>query len=138
MSAGPGRLDGPAAAGIPHVIVPGCLDMVNFGSSQTVPEKYRKAGRLFYEWNPMVTLMRTNRQENEKLGEILAQKANARRPDSFLFPLKGLSILDGRGEVFCDWETDEVLFQAIERNLKKKYPFTVDANINDPEFSNGA
>lgn len=137
LSAGPERLDGPAAAGIPHVIVPGCLDMVNFGSSQTVPEKYRKAGRLFYEWNPMVTLMRTNRQENEKLGEILAQKANASKaPTAFLFPLKGLSILDGRGEVFCDWETDEVLFQAIERNLKKEIPvYRVDANINDPEFS---
>ena len=52
----------------------------------------------------MVTLMRTNRQENEKLGEILAQKANASKaPTAFLFPLKGLSILDGRGEVFCDW-----------------------------------
>lgn len=137
LSAGAERLDGPAKANIPHVIVPGCLDMVNFGSRQTVPEKYRKAGRLFYEWNPMVTLMRTNREENERLGEILAKKANASSaPEAVLFPTRGLSILDGEGQVFCDWETDEVLFSSMERHLKKEIPvYRVDANINDQEFS---
>src|SRR5262249_46878554 len=31
FSAGPTRMDAAAAQGIPQVIVPGCLDMVNFG-----------------------------------------------------------------------------------------------------------
>ena len=68
------------------MIVPGCLDMVNFGSSQTVPEKYRKGRKAVLMSGIMVTLMRTNRQENEKLGEILAQKANARRPRQLPVP----------------------------------------------------
>lgn len=74
--------------GIPHLIAPGCLDMVNFGPISTVPERYKT--RQLYEWNPSVTLMRTNKEENELLGKILAEKANAAKgPVAFLLPLKG-------------------------------------------------
>ena len=59
FDAGPERLDAPGQMGIPHLIVPGCVDMANFGGMSTVPEKYTKAQRTFYEWNPSVTLMRT-------------------------------------------------------------------------------
>ena len=140
MSAGPKRLDGPGIAGIPHVIVPGCLDMVNFGSFKTVPQKYKDAKRTFYEWNPMVTLMRTNKQENLALGEILAEKANASKyPVSFLFPLRGLSILDGEGQPFCDWEIDQALFDTIRKNVNPQIRIEeVDANINDDLFAEKA
>ena len=113
--------------------------MVNFGSASTVPEKY-KTGRILYEWNPMVTLMRTNRQENEQLGRILAQKANASpAPVAFAFPLRGLSILDGEGQCFCDWETDRVLFDTIRASVRKGIPIIeVDANINDDLFAQKA
>lgn len=140
LSAGPDRLDGPGIAGVPHVIVPGCLDMVNFGSYGTVPQRYKEAGRTFYEWNPMVTLMRTNAEENQKLGRILAEKANASKyPVAFLFPARGLSILDGEGQAFCDWETDRILFGAIRKHLRDDIPTeTVNANINDDLFADRA
>jgi uncharacterized protein (UPF0261 family) len=48
FSAGPERLDAPGQRGIAHLIVPGCVDMANFGALATVPEKYRQAKRLFY------------------------------------------------------------------------------------------
>jgi uncharacterized protein (UPF0261 family) len=56
LSAGPDRLTAAGAAGVPQVIAPGALDMVNFGPPATVPEKF--TGRLFFEHNPAVTLMR--------------------------------------------------------------------------------
>ena len=84
FSAGEDRLSAPGRRGIPHLIVPGCIDMVNFGPPETVPQKYRDAGRKFYEWNPAVTLMRTNVEENRRLGEIFAEKANvATGPTAF-------------------------------------------------------
>ena len=140
LSAGPHRLDGPSVAGIPHVIAPGCLDMVNFGTFETVPEKYKNCGRNFYQWNPMVTLMRTNSEESKKLGAILAQKANASvYPVGIILPKKGLSIIDGEGQPFCDWEVNEVLFTELKANLNKNIPVVeVDANINDMEFSKAA
>ena len=140
FDAGPERLDAPGARGIPHLIVPGCVDMANFGAPDTVPQKYRDANRTFYEWNPSVTLMRTNIEENEEMGKIFAEKANAAKgPVAFLIPLKGVSILDGDGQLFCDRKADRVLFDIIRKNLNPGIDYVeIDHNINDPEFSSKA
>ncbi len=118
FSAGPDRLSAPGRAGIPHLIVPGCVDMANFGSVDSMPERYKE--RNIYAWNPLVTLMRTNVDENIRMGEIFAEKANqASGPVSFLFPLRGVSILDSPGERFWLPEADQALFDAVKRNLKQ-------------------
>ena len=137
FSAGPERLDAPGQRGIPHLIVPGCVDMVNFGAPSTVPVKYRQAKRLFYEWNPSVTLMRTNVEENCRMGEIFAQKANAAKgPVAFLIPLRGVSMLDGDGQPFCNREADRAMFEAIKANRNPGIPVVeLDLNINDPAFA---
>ncbi|MFZ0505639.1 MAG: Tm-1-like ATP-binding domain-containing protein [Chthoniobacterales bacterium] len=137
FSAGPERLDAPGQRGIPHLIVPGCVDMANYGAPSTVPERFRQAKRLFYEWNPSVTLMRTNADENRQMGEIFAKKANAATgPVAFLIPLRGVSMLDGDGQPFCDREADRAIFDAIEANVKPGIPIVeVDLNINDPAFA---
>jgi uncharacterized protein (UPF0261 family) len=135
--AGPDRLAAAGRVGIPHLIVPGCIDMANFGARDTVPAKYVEAGRLFYEWNPSVTLMRTNVAENKRMGEIFAARANeARGPVAFLLPLRGVSILDGDGEIFCDRQADAAFMDALRAGLKPGIPVeTLDANINDPAFA---
>jgi len=137
FSAGQDRLDAPGQRGLPHLIVPGCVDMVNFGAPATVPTKYREAKRLFYEWNPSVTLMRTNVDENQRMGEIFARKANAAQgPVAFLVPLRGVSMLDGDGQPFCDRAADQAIFHAIREHLKPGIPVVEsDHNINDPEFA---
>jgi uncharacterized protein (UPF0261 family) len=140
FDAGPERLSAPGKIGIPHLIVPGCVDMANFGGPETVPQKFKDANRNFYEWNPSVTLMRTNADENRQMGKIFAEKANkAKGPVAFLIPLKGVSILDGDGEQFCDRDADRAMFDAIRENLKKDIPFVkLNNNINDPDFSTKA
>ncbi len=45
----------------------GACDMVNFGSIDTVPEKF--SGRNFYKHNPTVTLMRTFVDECKQIAE---------------------------------------------------------------------
>jgi uncharacterized protein (UPF0261 family) len=137
FDAGPDRLSAPGRRGVPHLIVPGCVDMANFGPPSTVPPRYLEAGRTFYEWNPSVTLMRTNVEENRRMGEIFAEKANAANgPVAFLIPLGGVSILDGEGERFCDREADAAMFEAIKANVKEGIDVVeMDRNINDAEFA---
>ena len=72
LSAGPSRLEAAARLGVPAIVTPGCLDMVNFGLPETVPEKFR--GRNFYQHNPQVTLMRTTPEECAQLGRIAANR----------------------------------------------------------------
>ena len=140
LSAGPERLDGPGKQGLPHLVVPGCIDMCNFGSMSSVPEKYKGGDRNFYEWTSEVTLMRTTVEENRRLGEIFAEKANAATgPVAFLFPLKGVSMLDADGDRFCDREADKAFFTAVKENVRDGIRVVeIDANINDLEFSNKA
>jgi uncharacterized protein (UPF0261 family) len=137
LSAGPDRLDGAGKNGLPHLIVPGCIDMCNFGSMASVPDSFKTGDRNFYEWTPEVTLMRTTVDENRQLGKIFAAKANAATgPVAFLFPLKGVSMLDADGDRFCDREADQAFFSAVRENVRDDIRVEeIDANINDPAFS---
>ncbi|KQC28695.1 Tm-1-like ATP-binding domain-containing protein [Flagellimonas eckloniae] len=143
FDAGSTRLDAPGKAGITHLIAPGCIDMCNFGNPDTIPSKYKD--RLFYEWNPQVTLMRTTAEENWKLGEIFAEKANASTGKvAFIIPLKGYSILDSiddknEPQLFWDPAADKAFVEGLKSKLKSEIDIIeVDANINDPIFSNKA
>ena len=46
FTAGSQRLDAPGEMGVPHLIVPGCVDMANFGGLDTVPQKYKRRANL--------------------------------------------------------------------------------------------
>jgi uncharacterized protein (UPF0261 family) len=135
FNAGPERCLAASRAGIPAVLVPGCVDMANFWGIDTVPEKYK--GRNLYEWNPNVTLLRTNVEENKRMGEMLAAAANASTaPVAFILPLKGVSMLDSQGGQFWDPEADRACFEAIKHGVKPGIPvIEMNANINDVAFS---
>ena len=140
FSAGPDRLSAAGRVGLPQLVVPGCVDMANFGGMDTVPPKYKDGTRLFYEWNPEVTLMRTNAEENAQMGRIFAAKLNAAQgPVAVLIPLIGVSILDGDGELFCDRDADRAFGDALKVNLDEGILVReVDHNINDPAFAAAA
>jgi uncharacterized protein (UPF0261 family) len=135
LSAGPNRLEEAGRIGIPQIISVGALDMVNFGSPDTVPHKFD--GRTFYPHNPAVTLMRTTTEENSELGKMIARKANAAKgPIKILLPLRGVSALDAEGKPFFDPLADQALFAAIRGNLQKHVELIeLDMHINDLAFA---
>ncbi len=139
FSAGPDRVQAAPRQGIPTVVVPGCVDMANYGGIETVPDHYRE--RTLYEWNPEVTLLRTNEEENRQMGAMLAAAANAGQAGkvSVLIPLGGVSMLDSDGDRFWDPDADQACFDALKNDLRADIPLIeVDANINDPVFAEKA
>ena len=143
FSAGPDRLSAPGRKGIPHLIVPGCIDMANYTGVDSIPPRFRN--RNLYEWNPTVTLMRTNVEENRRMGEIFAKKANAAKgPVGFLIPTRGFSILDsmkedGTPNLFWDPEADAAFIQALKENLNDDIPVVeLETDINDPVYAEKA
>ncbi|TIP85185.1 MAG: UPF0261 family protein [Mesorhizobium sp.] len=125
---------------LPYVGSVGALDMVNFWAPPTVPQRY--SGRLFYEHNPNVTLMRTTPDESRKIGEwIGARLSLCEGPVRFLIPEKGVSALDIEGGAFFDPEADAALFEAIERTImpdNTRRVTRLPLHINDPEFAKAA
>jgi len=135
LTAGPERLDAAAKAGVPAIVAPGCLDMVNFGERSTVPAKF--AGRTFYQHNPQVTLMRTTPAENAELGRIIAEKLNRyTAPVTVLLPRQAISVVSAPGQPFHDPAADQALFSALRTHLRQEIPVVeMDVAINDPAFA---
>jgi uncharacterized protein (UPF0261 family) len=135
LTAGPTRLDAAARLGVPAIVAPGCLDMVNFGPPETVPARF--AGRLFYPHNPQVTLMRTTPDECAELGRIIAEKVNrSTGPVTVLIPRRGVSVIGTAGQPFHDAAADAALFSAIAERLRGDVPLIdLDCAINDPAFA---
>ncbi|MFT4566769.1 MAG: hypothetical protein ACI9FN_001730 [Saprospiraceae bacterium] len=134
-SAGKDRLTAASDMGIPQIVVPGCIDMVNYGHVDTVPEQYKD--RLLFRWAPDVTLMRTNTEENVILGTEIAEKLNASKGKVVVcLPLLGISIVSREGEVFYAPESDKVLFDTIKAELQSNIPVIESpTHINDIQFA---
>lgn len=132
---GPSRLEAAGELGIPQVVVPGALDMVNFWAPETVPDKFK--GRKFYQHNPTVTLMRSTREENAQLGRIMAEKLNkAKGPTIVVIPKKGVSAIDKEGQPFYDAEADAAFAESLKSNLRERVKVVeMDNHINDEQFA---
>jgi uncharacterized protein (UPF0261 family) len=125
---------------IPYVGSVGAVDMVNFGARDTVPVKYRE--RKLHVHNAHVTLMRTNIDENRRIGAFIVERLNHMRgPVRFLLPLKGVSAIDAEGQVFHDAAANAALFDAIRKGWQPaphRQLIEVDAHINDTAFAEAA
>jgi uncharacterized protein (UPF0261 family) len=135
LSAGPGRLTAAGASGVPQVVAPGALDMVNFGPRDTVPERFE--GRLFHIHNPTVTLMRTTAGEMGELGRRVAEKLRgATGPTALFLPLGGVSALDSPGAAFHDPKADQACFEAMGEGLRGSAVQVeeLDLHVNDLGF----
>jgi uncharacterized protein (UPF0261 family) len=135
LSAGPHRLEAAGEKGLPQVVVPGALDMVNFGPVDTVPPQFK--GRRLYVHNPSVTLMRTTKEENETLGKVIGSKlSRSKGPVAVFIPLKGVSAIDAEGQPFYDPEAVQAFLKGIRAELNVSIPLIeLNAHINDDAFA---
>lgn len=133
-SAGPHRLEKAGEIGIPQVVVPGAMDMVNY-FPDAIPPQFRN--RLLHMHNPATCLMRTNAEENRQLGEIMARKlSRAKGPVAVYIPLRGFSAVDAAGQPFFDPDADRAFVAALRSKLPSRIPVIArEAHINDPAFA---
>jgi uncharacterized protein (UPF0261 family) len=135
LSAGPDRLSAAGASGIPQVVSVGALDMVNFGAIDTVPTRFE--GRTLYKHNASVTLMRTSAEECAEVGRRIAEQLNrAKGPVVLMLPLKGVSMIDAKGQPFHNPHANRELFAALKSHVGPNVRVReLDAHINDPDFA---
>jgi uncharacterized protein (UPF0261 family) len=141
-SAGDARLTGAGAAGLPQVVVPGAIDHANFWAGQ-VPERYQQ--REFFRYNAQNLLMRTNAEEFEKLGHVMAQRLNAARgPVRVMIPLAGFSehtkrrAQDLAGNDRGPWRRDEeyrAFLDTLKSNLNGTRIDELPLHVNDSTFA---
>ncbi|MFQ5762891.1 MAG: Tm-1-like ATP-binding domain-containing protein [Candidatus Bathyarchaeia archaeon] len=133
--AGPTRLEGAGAMGIPQLVVPGCVDFIIQGPIEKLPEKHRNRKRYYF--TPTVTLVRASSEEMAAVGRVMAEKLNkARGPTAVAIPLRGFSMYNMEGKEMYDPEADAAFTAALKENLHPRIPVhMVDAHINNPTFA---
>jgi uncharacterized protein (UPF0261 family) len=141
-SAGEGRLTAAGAAGVPQVVVPGCLDFTNWWVGE-VPERYRD--RAFFQYNLEILLMRTSAGEFATLGKLMGERLRAAKgPVRVLIPTAGFSALTARamhdlaGKEVGPWAkpgTDRVFTESLRRHFPGGAIKELPHHINDAAFA---
>jgi len=137
-SAGDTRLSAPGETKTPHLVIPGCVDMVILGPIEEAKKRYPR--RHLYKCNSSITAMRTTSNEMRKTARYIAEKVNAAAksgsPVAVLIPAKGFSMFD---ETLAGWHNPAANKALINELVKKTAPEVplkiVDAYINDRSFA---
>ena len=138
--AGPNRLDAMRDTGIPLVLVPGAADTIVLPPMDDLPEKFRH-GRVLNKHNPTMTTMRTNVEENRKIGAFIVEKLRrAKGPVKILIPRGGLSSIDKPGAVFYMPEANEALFETLQEGFAGTEVEVIEdeRHLYDPGFGEAA
>ncbi|ERM94626.1 hypothetical protein AMTR_s00011p00175100 [Amborella trichopoda] len=136
MACDSSRFDAILENKIPLVLSVGALDMVNFGTKDTMPSQFK--GRKIHVHNAQISLMRTSVEENKKFAQFIATKLNRSSTKiCILLPEKGISALDAPGKPFYDPEATGALINELENLIDRNENRQVKrlpCHINDPEF----
>jgi uncharacterized protein (UPF0261 family) len=130
---GPRRLQRVGEAGLPQIVVPGCIDFSVFASGQVPPAL---ADRPTYDHNPEYTLVRTPMSQMEQIGRIFAERLNrATGPIALAIPTEGLSIPNFPGGVFWDPGADQAFVRSMRNDLRSDITIhDFEHHVNDPRF----
>jgi len=128
------RYETPGRKGIPHIILPGGLDMIAFEceSIEGVPEHLQSRKFLSHDFRSFI---RTTEQDMRVVASILADKLNrASRPATIIIPTKGWSKADGEGAPFNDPQANDAFTDELKKSVNKNVVIKeIAAHINDPE-----
>jgi uncharacterized protein (UPF0261 family) len=114
-TAGPTRLEAAGAMGVPQLVIPGAVDVINI--SGAIPKRFAK--RTYHMHLPTVPLIRTSVRESREIGTWIATKLNAATgPVRVLIPRGGYSALDIEGGPFWDPAANEAFVSALRRQLR--------------------
>lgn len=128
-----------AKKGVPQIVVPGAIDVLDFAVTLETREDILKSieDRQYYFHNAGIVHSKIKKEEAEKLGQIIAERLNqATGPLEVILPLRGFCEAGAEGRELYNKEIDETFISALKKNLDASVNvIEVDANINDKTFS---
>lgn len=138
VNSGTDRLLNAGKAGIPQMVAPGCLDLIDFAGWQSIPEQY--ADRPFHAHNRLIKSSALNADERRETARAISERiAGATAPVNVLLPTVGIEEWDKPGEPAHDPEALAAFVDEMRQVIKPPAMLTeVDAHINDQAFADKA
>ncbi len=135
VNAGEDRLLNAGLAGIPQLVAPGCLDLIDFAGWQDIPHQY--ADRPFHAHNRLIKSSALNNEERRITAQAMAELlSSAKAPVQVLLPLNGLEEWDKEGGPAYDPDGLAAFIDESRKVFKPPIKLVeIDAHINDQAFS---
>jgi uncharacterized protein (UPF0261 family) len=138
VHSGADRLLNAGARGIPQLVAPGCIDLIDFAGWQELPPRFAK--RPFHEHNRLIKSAAFDAGERrETAREIGRRVQRAKGPVQVLLPLRGIEEWDKAGGPAHDPEGLAAFLDEMRKSIRPPAALVeVDAHINDEQFSDKA
>ena len=137
VHAGTDRMLNAGRAGIPQLVAPGCLDLIDFAGWQDIPERY--SDRPFHAHNRLIKSSALNEEERrETAREIATRIAPSTAPVKVLLPLNGLEEWDKPDGPAHDPAGLAAFVDEMRAAVPGDQLVEVDAHINDQAFADAA
>lgn len=135
VTSGPDRLENAGRAGIPQIVAPGAVDMVDMPAWQETPARF--AGRPYHAHNRLIASVTVSPEQRRAVARVVAAKmAGSAAPVAFLLPAQGIQEWDRAGEPLHEPEALDAFLDEMRRAVPATVTFTeVDAHINAPDFA---
>ena len=134
VTAGQGRLRAAGDAGIPQIVAPGAVDMVDFEAWKSLPAKFE--GRPYHAHNRLIASVTTSGEDRRALARHVAKElATAKAPVTFILPNKGIQQWDKEGEPLHDPDGLSAFLDEARKVVRPPVKLTeISAHINDQAF----
>jgi uncharacterized protein (UPF0261 family) len=135
VHSGENRLLNAGRNGIPQLVAPGAIDLVDFAGWQDIPQRF--ADRPFHAHNRLITSAVLNSEERrENAREMGKRLAASKSPVQFLMPLRGVEEWDKEGGPTHDPEGLAAFVDEVRKSVSPKVKtIEIDAHINDQAFA---
>jgi uncharacterized protein (UPF0261 family) len=138
FSAGPTRLTAAGRCGVPQVVVPGAIEVLNFGPRNTVPAVFDTPERRLVVHNPYVSAVRTLKSEAIELARIMSRRLeDSAGPTAVLVPTAGFDSYQRQPNgPFINEDADRAFCDELRKTLRPNIAHQELAlNINDAAFA---
>ena len=135
VNAGADRMLSAGRAGIPQLVAPGCLDLIDFAGWQEIPEQYKD--RPFHAHNRLIKSSALNNSERrETAREIGKRLSKSDAPAHVILTTQGIEEWDKPGEPAHDPDGLSAFIDEMQSAITPPVTLTlIDAHINDQAFA---
>lgn len=134
VNAGKDRHRAAGRAGIPQIVAPGCMDLIDFAGWQDIPERFRD--RPIHTHNKLVKNTFYNARERRDIARELNKRiGESPAPTHLIIPGGGIEEWDRPGGDCHDPEGLAAFLEELRATVAPSVAVTdIEGHINDPEF----
>lgn len=138
VTSGADRLENAGRAGVPQIVAPGAIDMVDFPTWQPVPQRFD--GRPYHAHNRLLASVTSDGEGRRAIARAIGAKlAAAAGPTAFILPAGGIQQWDQEGEPLHEPEATSAFMDEMRSSVPADVEFReIAGHINSGDFVDAA